>query len=66
MTTRSSFTTTQAFQPASRTRGPTAPSSSSMWQIGTPVRATVPARGRSAMAPSVGSPAASQSSFPAV
>ena len=66
MTIRSRLTTTQAFQPASRTRWLTAPRLSSTWQVGTPVRATVPVRGRLALVPSVGNPAASQSSFPAV
>ena len=59
------FTTTQASQPAARTRWATAPSGSCSPQVGTSLRATSPARGCWALDPSVASPAASQSSLPA-
>jgi hypothetical protein len=63
-TTRWWFTTTQASHPAARVRSRTWPIGSSSRQVGTSRRATSPARGRSAFRPSVGRPAASQSSSP--
>ena len=66
MTIRSSLTTTQASQPAARTRSRTSRRDSSRWHIGTSRRATVAAVGRPAASPSMGSPAAIQSDLPAV
>jgi hypothetical protein len=64
-TTRCELTATQASHPAARTRSRTSSSRSSSEQVGTSVRATDPARGRWALVPSEGNPAASQSSLPA-
>src|SRR5205085_2209997 len=53
-----------AVRPAARTLARTSPSRSSSRQVGTSFRATSPARGCSGPVPSVGRPAAIQSSFP--
>ena len=63
--TGSSFTTTQTSHPSFLARSRTSPKRSSSTQVGTSLRATSPARGKRAKAPSEGRPAASQSDLPA-
>jgi hypothetical protein len=63
-TTRSLFTTTQASQPAARTRSHALSTFSAGAQVGTSRRAVSPMVGTEASLPSLGSPLANQSALP--